>query len=156
VLFVLLAALPPLFDYLAGMRPKLEDEVVRGPRPSGKAARKSFHQPQGCRVAHVVDGDTVDFRCRGAGIIRARLTGFDAPELYSPQCLSEAARAVAAQNWLRWKLARADRLKVVMGGQDRYDRRLAEVFVDGRRMADLMIAAGHARPYSGGRREGWC
>ena len=156
MLFVLLAALPPLFDYLAGMRPQVEVAVVRGPRPSGDAASKTFQQPQGCRVAHVVDGDTVDFRCPGEGIIRARLTGFDAPELYSPQCLPEAARAIAAQNWLRWKLARAGRLKIVMGGEDRYGRRLAEVFADGRRMAGLIVAAGHARPYSGGRREGWC
>src|SRR5690606_10752076 len=59
-----LALLPPMSDFLLGLRP-----VVSG-----------------CRVVHVVDGDTVDFSCPGEGVIRARITGFDAPELYSPQC----------------------------------------------------------------------
>jgi endonuclease YncB( thermonuclease family) len=54
-----LALLPPLSDFLLGLRP-----VVSG-----------------CRVVHVVDGDTVDFSCPGEGVIRARITGFDAPEL---------------------------------------------------------------------------
>jgi len=32
----------------------------------------------------------------------------------------------------------------------------AEVVVDGAPVAETMIAAGHARPYDGGRRQGWC
>ena len=133
-LAALILALPPLSDLLAGLRPVTD----------------------GCRVVHVVDGDTVDLRCPSDGLIRARVTGFDTPELYSPGCASEAARAVAAQTHLRWTLARADRLEVILGGTDRYDRRLVEMRVDGTRLADIMIDAGHARPYSGGARDGWC
>jgi endonuclease YncB( thermonuclease family) len=110
----------------------------------------------GCRVAYVVDGDTVDFNCPGEGLMRARITGFDAPELYSPQCAGEAAAALASQAYLRWTLATAGQIKVVLGGTDRWDRRLAEVFVDGERLADRMIAAGHGRGYDGGARAGWC
>ncbi len=105
---------------------------------------------------HVVDGDTVDLLCPGGELTRVRITGFDAPELYSPQCASEAAKALAAQTRLRWTLARADMLEVIPGGVDRYGRRLAEVMVDGRRVADVMIESGHGRPYSGGARDGWC
>jgi micrococcal nuclease len=126
--------LPPVSDLLAGLRPVTD----------------------GCRVVHVVDGDTLDLRCPGQGVIRARVTGFDAPELYSPRCASEAARAVAAQTHLRWTLARADRLEVMLGGTDRYGRRLVEMRVDGTRLADIMVASGHARAYSGGARAGWC
>ena len=110
----------------------------------------------GCRVLYVVDGDTVDVNCPGEGLIRARVTGFDAPELYSPQCAAEAAAALASQTYLRWTLGTADRLQVIVGGTDRYDRRLVEVFVDGDRLADRMIAAGYGRPYDGGARAGWC
>jgi len=129
-----LVLLPPLSDFLLGLRP-----VVSG-----------------CRVVHVVDGDTVDFNCPGEGVIRARITGFDAPELYSPQCAGEAAAALASQTYLRWVLGTAGQLKVVLGGTDRWDRRLVEVFVDGERVADEMIAAGHARAYDGAARAGWC
>lgn len=126
--------LPPASDALLGLRRTVE----------------------GCRVVHVVDGDTVDLLCPGGELTRVRVTGFDAPELYSPQCASEAGRAVAAQTHLRWTLARAGALEVIPGGVDRYGRRLAEIVVDDRRLADIMIESGHARPYSGGPRAGWC
>ncbi len=131
---VLVLALPPLSDFLAGLRPATD----------------------GCRVVHVVDGDTLDLRCPAEGLVRARVTGFDAPELYSPKCPTEAARALAAQTHLRWTLARAERIEVFLGGTDRYGRRLVEMRVDGTRLADIMVDAGHARRYSGGAREGWC
>ncbi len=110
----------------------------------------------GCRVVYVVDGDTVDFNCPGEGLIRARITGFDAPELYSPQCTTEAAAALASQTYLRWVLGTAGELGFVIGGTDRWGRRLVEVFVDGERLAERMIRAGHARAYDGGARDGWC
>lgn len=129
-----LALLPPASDALLGMRPAVS----------------------GCRVVHVVDGDTVDFHCPDEGVIRARIVGFDTPELYSPQCASEAVEALAAQTYLRWTLGTAGQIKVILGGTDRWGRRLVEVFVDGDRLADRMIAAGHARPYDGGTRDAWC
>jgi endonuclease YncB( thermonuclease family) len=133
-LAALVVVLPPLGDALLGLRPRVD----------------------GCRVLHVVDGDTVDFRCPGAGVVRARLTGFDTPELYGPRCAAEAAAAVAAQAYLRWTLARAGSLQVAMAGTDRYGRRLAGVHVDGDRLADRMVEGGHARRYAGGARQGWC
>ena len=110
----------------------------------------------GCRVVYVVDGDTVDFSCPGEGVMRARITGFDAPELYSPQCAGEAAAALASQTYLRWVLGTAGELRIIIGGTDRWGRRLVEVFVDGERLAARMIGAGHGRTYDGGARSGWC
>ena len=126
--------LPQVSDVLLGLRPVTD----------------------GCRVLYVVDGDTVDFTCPSEGLIRTRVTGFDAPELYSPQCAPEAAAALASQTYLRWVLGSARELRIILGGADRYDRRLAEVFVDGERLAERMIGAGHGRPYDGGARAGWC
>ncbi len=35
-------------------------------------------------------------------------------------------------------------------------RVIAEVWVDGQKLSDLLIAENLGRPYHGGRREGWC
>ena len=69
-----------------------------------------------CRVLQVVDGDTLDLHCPGQGFVRARLTGFDTPELFSPGCASEAAAALAAQFHLRRTLWGAERFEVRLAG----------------------------------------
>lgn len=109
-----------------------------------------------CRVVRIVDGDTVDLWCAGQGLASARLTGFDTPELFSPACAAEARAALAAKWALRGMLWRAERLAIVIEGRDRYDRLLAEVSVDGEPLARRMVAAGYARAYDGGARQGWC
>jgi len=110
----------------------------------------------GCRVASVVDGDTVRLWCRGRGLFKARLTGFDAPEVFSPSCASEFAAGMAATWHLRRILFDADTIAVGFSGRDRYGRDLVSLAVDGRPVAGRMIADGHARAYGGGARGGWC
>ena len=110
----------------------------------------------GCRVLRVVDGDTVTLWCPGAGRERTRLVGFDTAEKSDPGCASELARALQAEWYLRRLIATRSDLKVQRLGRDRYDRRLAVMVLDGDDVARLMIEAGHARLYGGGRREGWC
>ena len=48
------------------------------------------------------------------------------------------------------------RLELRRGGIDRYGRLLADLRIDGRAVAGMMIAAGHGRAYGGGQRRGWC
>jgi len=108
-----------------------------------------------CRVVRVIDGDTADLLC-GTRIERARLLGYDSPELFSPSCPAELAAAVAAKWALRRLIWQAEALSVVFEGRDRYDRRLARLRLDGRDVATLMIAAGNGRAYEGGQRQGWC
>lgn len=38
----------------------------------------------------------------------------------------------------------------------KYFRLLADVYIDGNSLAKGLIASGHARPYNGGKRLGWC
>lgn len=109
-----------------------------------------------CRVVEVVDGDTVTLSCPGRQAERARLIGFDTPELFSPQCASERASAMQAKLHLATLIREADRLDVVNHGRDRYDRALVAMSVDGRPVASQMIDAGLARSYEGGQRKGWC
>ncbi len=38
----------------------------------------------------------------------------------------------------------------------KYFRILADVYGDDQSLSEALIQAGHARPYDGGTREGWC
>lgn len=109
-----------------------------------------------CRIWSVTDGDTLKLACLTRGLVDTRLRGFDTPELYSPSCPSEFAKAVAAQWLLRWKLWGAERIELHIGSRDRYGRSLAAVTLDGKPLASLMASTGLARIYDGGRRQSWC
>ncbi len=111
---------------------------------------------EGCRVLSVTDGDTLRLHCPARGIERARLTGFDTPEIFSPGCPGELLRGLRATWALRVMLWRAERISLVRQGEDRYGRALVFAAVDDVPVARRMIAAGHARAYGGGRRDGWC
>lgn len=109
-----------------------------------------------CRVTSVVDGDTIRVYCPGQGIERARLMGFDTPEVFSPRCASELWAGTQATWALQRRLWSADKVAIAFRGRDRYGRRLAILWVDGVNIARPMIEQGYARPYHGGHRRGWC
>ncbi len=110
----------------------------------------------GCRVTGVIDGDTVRLVCSGQWAVRGRLLGFDAPEVYSPRCLKEYARGVAATQRLRWEIWKARDVKTIGFREDRYGRRLVTLFLDGTNASDIMVQSGVARRYSGAIGQGWC
>ena len=130
---VALVALPQLGDYAMSLRP-----VV------------------GCRVTQVIDGDTVALGCPGEPAGRVRLLGFDTPEVFSPGCASEALAGALATQKLRGLVWTGGEIEAIFRGHDRYGRRLAELSIDGTSVAQSMIASGHARPYGGAARGGWC
>ena len=109
-----------------------------------------------CTVARVVDGDTLDMACPGQGAFRARLVGFDTPEVYSPACAAEYALGSEASRRMRALVHGATTIHAEMQGFDRYDRRLVRLRLDGADVARVMIAEGLAVPYAGGRRTDWC
>ena len=111
----------------------------------------------GCRVIGVVDGDTVGMHCPGTiGISKARMVGYDTPEIFSPKCFTEAVKGTLAKWTLRLALWRADRIHVLRNGTDRYGRALVRLKIDGVDVSTTMTATGMARAYAGGRRQGWC
>lgn len=111
---------------------------------------------QTCRVLRVIDGDTADLWCDVEGIFRARLVGFDAPELFSPNCTAELIAAQRAKWGLRGMLFASRSLRMSLGRLDKYDRRLVTVWTHGTPLATAMIEAGYARSYSGAARKPWC
>jgi endonuclease YncB( thermonuclease family) len=82
-----------------------------------------------------VDGDTIRY-----GNERIRVRGFDAPEL------SEAGGPEARQRLA--ELLRGGSLTIAPHGQDVYGRTVADVFVNGRNVAELLTQEGYSKPQS--------
>jgi endonuclease YncB( thermonuclease family) len=114
---------------------------------------------QPVEVVRLSDGDTFVARVRvasGADVEeRVRLRGIDRPEM-SARCRDEYVKAVAARDALG-ALLRQGGVSVSEIGRDRYGRMLARVSTrDTADVSRALLAAGHGRPYEGGRRESWC
>lgn len=124
--------------------------------PALSFANGTLKPHEGCAVVLVVDGDTVKMLCPAEGIVTARLLGLDTPEIFSPRCVGEFGKGLAATARLNAALFAAAHIAESGDRADRYGRRLVALRLDGADVAPAMIAAGLARPYAGGRREGWC
>jgi len=132
----------------AGDRPNL---IVLRPQPvAGSGAFRlcaEARQPN-C----VVDGDTI-----WHGGVKIRIADIDTPEIFSPQCASEAALGRQATERLL-ELINAGPFEVVPSGSrdaDRYGRKLRILERHGRSLGDTLVAEGLARPWDGARRS-WC
>jgi endonuclease YncB( thermonuclease family) len=108
-------------------------------------------------VVSCYDGDT----CRAVADIlpgrdRIRLANADTPEI-DGQCQEEIKQAMMARDYTR-SLVVGQVVTLTAIEPDKYDKRV-DAYVrlpDGRDLGDALIAAGLARPYSGGQRAGWC
>lgn len=110
----------------------------------------------------VIDGDTVVHR--GHAI---RVVGLQAPELRAA-CLAEVQLAKQARDRAAAMVAAAKTVRAVyqyrhrrdgsvVRATDRYGRYLARLYVDRADWAELLIAAGLAKPWNGtGPRPGFC
>ena len=125
--------------------------------PDASAPSAASSAPDiGCRITYVADGDTVHLACPGTGEVKARLLGFDTPEIYSPNCREELAAGQQATAVLRQILRSGPITEARFQGHDRYGRELVRLEVGGQDVARQMIASGYAVPYSGGRHPDWC
>jgi endonuclease YncB( thermonuclease family) len=120
-------------------------ELASLARPAAQAHGVRIH------VTSVHDGDT--FRI---GAERVRVLGMDAPEIGGgAKCEAEQRAALRARDYLEAAL-QGDDLYIERDGFDVYGRTLARVYVNGRDIAPVMLAAGLARPYVPGRHGDWC
>jgi micrococcal nuclease len=108
----------------------------------GRTDRGAASQP--AFVTRAVDGDTIDVRI-GTRTDTVRLLGVDTPETHHPtkpvQCFGpEAAAFTKAQ-----LEGRTVRLEDDVEARDVYGRRLAYVYLDGRRFNDVLLERGYAR-----------
>lgn len=80
----------------------------------------------------VIDGDTIR-----VGSNRIRLRGLDAPELSEPG-------GPAAKERLE-ELLRSGSTQIIPYGRDVYDRLVADVFVDGQSVAEMLESEGFVK-----------
>lgn len=132
---------------------------LEAPRPDlSRAPDAVLRHP--AEVLRVIDGDTFEARVRlwpGLELTtRVRLRGIDAPELKSA-CADEFNRARLAREALEALLAEGH-VAIFNIGPDKYHGRVVADAAAGRTpdVSAALLAAGHARPYRGGRRSGWC
>lgn len=130
------------------------DRLVEASRSGDAGVRQS------AQVMYVIDGDTFEARVhlwQGLDITtRVRLRGVDAPELKA-RCLDESRMAQASRDALAAMLKEGD-VTIFNVGPDKYNGRVvADVATRATpNVSAALIAAGHGRPYNGGRRAGWC
>jgi endonuclease YncB( thermonuclease family) len=140
--------------------------ILAGLAMTGAAAAHSEHAsdalpgPYLAAVDRVVDGDTLSVRVAVwldlEVIVLVRIRGVDAPELRG-RCESETRRAKAATAALARLVGSGGVVLTEIEGDKYLGRVLADVVTaSGQDVGDALLASGHARPYVGGRRGGWC
>jgi endonuclease YncB( thermonuclease family) len=105
---------------------------------AGVAASASDRPVLQGTVVGVIDGDTADIRLE-SGMIRIRLHAIDAPEAGQPN--GKAAKTALSQ------LIFGKAVEVEPFEQDRYDRLVARVWLDGVDVNAAMIKSGNAWTY---------
>jgi endonuclease YncB( thermonuclease family) len=117
--------------------------------PSIRAEFGRCHEGGGTNC--VVDGDTVWITGR-----KVRIAGIDAPETHEPKCPQEAVLGKASADRLQ-ALLNSGTVTATRTGRDRdpNDRLLRNISVDGRDVGQVLVAAGLARRYGGGKKS-WC
>ena len=123
-----------------------------------RAGNPEVHHP--VDVIRTIDGDTFEARVHLSPDLdptsRVRLRGIDAPELKA-SCPQELQMAEAARDALRRLLGEGE-VAIFNIGPDKYSGRVV-ADVATRKTANVssaLLAAGHARSYSGSHRLGWC
>ena len=114
-------------------------------------------------VLRVVDGDTVAADASAdlppeLARLSVRLRGVDTPEKGGrAKCESEREAGQAATTFTTTKVAEAQLILVRDPKWGKWGGRVvADLMLDGSSLSEELIAAGHGRPYSGGRRGSWC
>ena len=127
---------------------------------AAEPARKAFAGPVAAVVVQVIDGDTflADAEIWPGQTLRVnvRIRGIDAPEMKS-RCRAERDAALAAQTALADLVTKESVSLSNIGSAKYYGRVLADVRTGtGDAVGSAMLRDGLVRPYSGGKRQGWC
>ena len=114
-------------------------------------------------VLRVVDGDTVAVDASADMLpelarLSVRLRGVDTPEKGGrAKSDSERQAGQAATAFTEAAIADAEHVMVRDPRWGKYGGRVvADLMLDGRSLAEVLIAAGHGRAHEGGRRGSWC
>jgi endonuclease YncB( thermonuclease family) len=146
----------------------MEWRIPRAPAAPAPVSRDTFQDEPAItpralvpvEIIRVIDGDTVEVRAHvwldQMIVTRVRLRSIDAPELRA-DCPEEARKATAARDALV-TLLESGKIYLTALGRDKYGGRVLGdlLTTEGHSISTRMLSAGHARPYAGGKRQGWC
>ncbi|WP_025899124.1 thermonuclease family protein [Sneathiella glossodoripedis] len=139
--------------------------------PHATARPRVFEGPYPAEIYYITDGDTFFARVHiWPGLnsdVSIRINGIDTPETWRPKCEGEEIAGKAATEFLmklfdspyRGAVLDKPMAKVELRNvkQGKFAGRiLADVFYNGKNVAQQLLQSGHARPYDGGTRTGWC
>ncbi|GHT01800.1 hypothetical protein FACS189421_14450 [Bacteroidia bacterium] len=126
-----------------------------------RPSKNEINGPVAASSGYIIDGDTFAAMVHIAEDIeisvRVRIRQIDAPEMEA-QCKSEKTAAIASKERLTELLPDGTLIQLYDIKDDKYLGRIdANVMLtDGRNIGDIMTREGHARKYSGGKRQSWC
>lgn len=135
------------------------------------ASAETYPGPFAADVYYITDGDTFFARVKlWPGLntdVSIRIKGIDTPETWRPKCDEEEIAGKAATRYLMDLMGSPYRGAVLGKPMATVELRnvelgkfagrvLADAYFGGKDLALTMLEAGHARPYLGGKREGWC
>lgn len=115
-----------------------------------------------CSSIFVVDGDTVKcdgLSLRDMGEGRPFISGYDAPEIYSPSCEKEYELGMRAKARMEGLIAQNEIVIIDSGERDKTDSRRQLVSLqlqDGTALGTILIKEGLARPWHKSYRADWC
>jgi endonuclease YncB( thermonuclease family) len=126
---------------------------------SALSSSKSYGDIKNIEYVSNHDGDTFTANIKGfpsvcGELVPVRVNGIDTPEMTDPRSKIKAL-AEQAKVFTATKLKEAKRIELRAVRRDKYFRLLADVYVDDRKLADLLLAAGLAKPYDGGTKSSW-
>jgi len=122
---------------------------------------KSYGDYEGAVYISNYDGDTIKFNLPGlhpliGKKISIRVNGIDTPEMRG-KCEQEKYNAQQAKEMVADILKDAEQVDLKNMERGKYFRIAADVFVDGENLADMLIEAGMAIRYDGGKKtHSWC
>ena len=122
---------------------------------------KDYGDYQGAVYVSNYDGDTIKFDLPGlhpiiGNKINIRVNGIDTPEIRG-KCEQEKYSAEQAREMVADILKDAEKIDLKNMGRGKYFRIVADVFVDGESLADILIETGMAIRYNGGKKtHNWC
>jgi endonuclease YncB( thermonuclease family) len=119
--------------------------------------------PYDYKIIRVIDGDTIVFEATFLPAplkpqMSLRVLGVDTPEKgHRAQCESENQKAQEASKFTKNLIENAKKVQIEIKKHDKYGGRLlGDVIIDNRKLSEMLIEKGHARPYFGEKKSDWC
>ena len=124
-------------------------------------SKKNYGSVIVSEVTSIYDGDTFRANIKEYPDVIGyrmgiRINGIDTPEMRG-ECVKEKTLAKSAKQFTVEKLRAAKKIELRNMKRGKYFRIVADVYVDGNNLGEMLIAKGLAVPYDGGRKaKVWC